>query len=646
MHSLIRRQIKSYLKDTASLPEEFQEFIKAVDKAYHENDADRLMLERAFDLSSQELIQVNEELRESEEKYRLIAENTADLIVATDMNLRFTYISPSIMRTHGYTVEEAMNMTLEQFMTPESMQILLTVFEEEMKLEATGTADPGRIRVLEVEEYKKDGSIICLELSVSSQRDKENKMIGILSVNRDITERKQAEKKLINSEEKFRMLAESSSFAIMMHQGDRWIYANRAAEEISGYTEKELCGMHFWDIVHPDYRDMVKQSGFNRQQGKVLPRAYEFKIIAKNGLEKWVILTGSPIQYEDKATALISVTDITERKITEAALMESEIKYRRIFESFEDLYYQTDEKGIIRVLSPSLYRLTGWSPDELIGKPVTDVYVSPNDQGGLLAEISPNGFLRDYEVFLKKKDGTQAYASLTASIFTDPDGRPCGIAGTLRDITERKQAEEERKQSFERLRKVLGATVQSISMTVEMKDPYTAGHQQRVSDLARAIATEMGLSADRREFIRTASSIHDIGKISIPSEILSKPTKLTDLEFSLIKTHSQSGYDILKDIDFPWPVADVVLQHHERMNGSGYPQGLKGDDILLEARIMAVADVVEAIGSHRPYRPSLGIDFALEEISRNKGILYDADVVDACLKLFQEKSYTLLVLKK
>jgi PAS domain S-box-containing protein len=391
---------------------------------------------------------------------------------------------------------------------------------------------------------------------------------------------------------------------------------------------------------------MIKERGHNRQQGKILPRDYEFKIIAKNGLEKWVILTGNPIKYEDKPTAVISVTDITERKIIEAALMESEIKYRRIFESFEDLYYQTDEKGIIRVLSPSLYRLTGWSPDELIGKPVTDVYVSPNDQGGLLAEISQSGFLRDYEVFLKKKDGTQTYASLTASILTDPDGRLRGIAGTLRDITERKQAEEERKQSFERLRKALGATVQSISLTVEMKDPYTAGHQQRVSDLTRAIATEMGLSADRRDFIRTASSIHDIGKISVPSEILSKPTKLTELEFSLIKTHSQSGHDILKDIDFPWPVADVVLQHHERMNGSGYPQGLKGDDILLEARIMAVADVVEAIASHRPYRPSLGIDFALEEISRNKGILYDADVVDACLKLFQEKSYTLLVLKK
>jgi len=155
----------------------------------------------------------------------------------------------------------------------------------------------------------------------------------------------------------------------------------------------------------------------------------------------------------------------------------------------------------------------------------------------------------------------------------------------------------------------------------------------------------MGLSADRQDFIHTASAIHDIGKISIPSAILSKPTQLSDLEFGLIKTHSQSGYNILKDIEFPWPVADVVLQHHERMNGSGYPQGLKGYDILLEARILAVSDVVEAITFHRPYRPAMGIDPALEEISQNKGILYDADVVDACLKLFQEKNYTMILNK-
>jgi diguanylate cyclase (GGDEF)-like protein/PAS domain S-box-containing protein len=309
----------------------------------------------------------------------------------------------------------------------------------------------GKTQTCELRMVNKIGTQFWAHMVAAAGNDKDG-ATTIRIVMSDITDRKQAEKKLRNSEEKFRMLAESSSFAIMMHQGDRWIYANRAAEEISGYTEKELCGMHFWDIVHPDYRDMVKQSGFNRQQGKVLPRAYEFKIIAKNGLEKWVILTGSPIQYEDKATALISVTDITERKITEAALMESEIKYRRIFESFEDLYYQTDEKGIIRVLSPSLYRLTGWSPDELIGKPVTDVYVSPKDRKKLLAEISRSGFLRDYEVFLKKKDGTQTYASLTASILTDSDGRPCGTSGTLRDITERKRLESQREVMLEALR--------------------------------------------------------------------------------------------------------------------------------------------------------------------------------------------------
>ena len=176
-------------------------------------------------------------------------------------------------------------------------------------------------------------------------------------------------------------------------------------------------------------------------------------------------------------------------------------------------------------------------------------------------------------------------------------------------------------------------------MLVETKDPYTAGHQERVSQLAKAIAKEMGLTEDRQDFVKTASIIHDLGKVSVPSELLSKPTKLSELEFNIIKVHSQAGYNILKDIDFPWPVADVVLQHHERMNGSGHPQGLKGESILLEARILSVADVVEAISSHRPYRPSLGIIFALDEISKNKGILYDANVVDACLKLFQKKNF-------
>jgi putative nucleotidyltransferase with HDIG domain len=174
---------------------------------------------------------------------------------------------------------------------------------------------------------------------------------------------------------------------------------------------------------------------------------------------------------------------------------------------------------------------------------------------------------------------------------------------------------------------------------VEMRDPYTSGHQIRSADIARAIATEMGLSKEQINGIRLAGSIHDIGKLSVPAEILAKPTKLTDLEFSLIKEHSQVGYEMLKNVESPWPLAQIVYQHHERMNGSGYPRNLKGDEILIDARIMAVADVVESMASHRPYRPALGIDAALEEIEKNKGILYDPAVADACLRLFREKNY-------
>jgi len=201
-----------------------------------------------------------------------------------------------------------------------------------------------------------------------------------------------------------------------------------------------------------------------------------------------------------------------------------------------------------------------------------------------------------------------------------------------RDITDRKK-------SMVKLRKALEATVRAIAVTVETRDPYTAGHQRGVADLSRAIAMELELTSDRVDGIQMAALIHDLGKISVPAEILSKPTKLTEPEFGLIKTHSQSGYDILKDIDFPWPIARMILEHHERMDGSGYPRNLRGDDILLESRILAVADVVESMASHRPYRPAMGLNAAIEEIEKNRGTIYDADVVDACLRLIREKRF-------
>jgi response regulator RpfG family c-di-GMP phosphodiesterase len=196
-------------------------------------------------------------------------------------------------------------------------------------------------------------------------------------------------------------------------------------------------------------------------------------------------------------------------------------------------------------------------------------------------------------------------------------------------------------ESLRKLRKAMQALIRAMAILVERRDPYTAGHQRKVARLARSLAEGLGLDRDRIDGVFLAGGIHDIGKISVPAEILSKPAGLTDLEFSLIRTHSEAGYDILKEIDFPWPIARIILQHHERLDGSGYPQGLSGEEILLEARIIAVADVVDAIASHRPYRPSLGLEQALEEISRNRGTLYDPPVVDTCLKLFRREGYRL-----
>jgi putative nucleotidyltransferase with HDIG domain len=234
----------------------------------------------------------------------------------------------------------------------------------------------------------------------------------------------------------------------------------------------------------------------------------------------------------------------------------------------------------------------------------------------------------EYEFCFRDKKGNIKNIFLKISIIP---GTKKSVS-SLMDITERKQAEE-------KLKKTMDATLETMSKIIEVKDPYTAGHQQRVSQLAVSISKELNFLQEQVEGIKIASLIHDIGKIGIPTEILNKSIALSDIEFSLIKAHSQIGYDILKSIDFSYPVAEIVLQHHEKIDGSGYPKGLKGDDISLEAKIICVADVVEAMSSHRPYRPALGSDKALEEISKNKGILYDTIVVNACVKLFKEKGF-------
>ncbi|MBN1140435.1 MAG: HD-GYP domain-containing protein [Deltaproteobacteria bacterium] len=217
-------------------------------------------------------------------------------------------------------------------------------------------------------------------------------------------------------------------------------------------------------------------------------------------------------------------------------------------------------------------------------------------------------------------------------------GKPA-ILSIARDITERKEAQDRLQRTLENLRKAISTTVQVMVSAVEIRDPYTAGHQARVADLARTIAMEMELPHETIEGIWMAGSIHDIGKLSVPAEILAKPGRLTTFELSMIQEHPRKGYEILKNVESPWPLAEVVYQHHERINGSGYPRSLNGARILIESRILAVADVVEAMASHRPYRSALESNAALNEIGKNRNILYDPEVVDACLRVFREKEY-------
>jgi PAS domain S-box-containing protein len=583
--------------------------------------------------------QAEDALRKSEENFRRSLDDSPLGVRIATAEGETIYANQAVLEIYGYdSIEELKRTPLKERYTPESY----TEFRIRKEKRERGEFGPSEYKINIV---RKNGEFRYVQVFRKEVIWNGERQLQIIY--QDITERKRAEKKLTDSEEKFRMLAESSSFAIMMHQGDNWIYANRAAQEISGYTEEELCSMHFWDIVHPDYREMVKQTGYSRQQGKVLPRAYEFKIIAKDGVEKWVSLTGNSIQYEDKPTALISVTDITERKQSERKLINSEEKYRHLVENSQEGIFQSTADGHYVTVNQAFANILGYDSPEDIMSTVADIghqiYVHTDDRTKILQIIEKEGSVKGYEAQFYKKDGSKTWVSINMHAVRDEKGHLLYYQGIDQDIKEKKDMEIERQENIERLRKSLGATINAMAVTVETRDPYTAGHQRRVADLACAIAGEMNMKSEQIEGIRMASMIHDIGKISIPSEILSKPTKLTDLEFSLIKTHSQSGYDILKDIEFPWPVADVVLQHHERMDGSGYPQRLKGENILLDARILAIADVVEAITFHRPYRPALGIDFALEEISRNRIILYDADAVDACLILFKEKGYNMVL---
>jgi PAS domain S-box-containing protein len=564
-------------------------------------------------------------LRESEERYRTLVEN---------IDLGITMISSD------YRVIMTNAATARLLRKPMSEIVGRECYREFEKRDGVCAHCPGakamatgEKAVVETTGIRDDGSRLSVRIQAFPHRGPEGQITGFIEVVEDITERKQTEAALRQSEERFRLVFEKAPIGIMHYDQTSTITdCNAKFAEIIGAPKEKFIGFNMIRQLQDDQMQKAVAAALDGQvgyyegdylsvtAGKLTPvRAIYQPILSPEG-----VISGGITIFED---------------ITERRQAESELKLKeKLLDSASDSIFLYDLEGNFLYVNEAAYITRWYGKEELLslgawalGTPEATAY-----RDDILKELWANGELI-FESQHRRKDGSVMPVEIYARILVVEDREL--ILSVARDITERKQAETQVRQGLDRFHQALKGTVAALANTVEIKDPYTAGHQRRVAQLSCAMARDLGWLPDRVEGLQVLCFLHDLGKIAVPAEILNKPGKISPTEFSLIKVHPQVGYDILKDISFPWPVALGVLQHHERLDGSGYPSGLTKGEITPEAKILAVADVVEAMATHRPYRPARGIDQALEEIIRNRGKLYDPDAVDVCVRLFTEKDF-------
>jgi len=503
----------------------------------------------------------------------------------------------------------------------------------------------------------------------------------------EVTRKAQA---LATSEAKYRSVVENANEGIFIAQNGLLQYANPKTSLMTGYSDEELLTMPFVELIHPEDREMVVDRHRRRLAGEVLPDSYAFRFIAADGAARWVEIRPVMIEWEGHPATLNFASDIDERVKRENEEKERRERIRHRDEALVKLatqraLFEADPQHAFSLITEQgaeiidVDRASVWLFDAMRASiscvDLYDRFTGEHRQGpsykreqigAYLAELDHTRLIatsdkasdqRFSEFGYPHEHDAQMGAVLDAAIrlrgemvgdvcfemiegvreWTQEDQDFAGSVATLISVT---LESAQRRRAEEALQAALDGTIEAIGRTTETRDPYTAGHQRRVTDLAIEIAKALRLEPERLQGLRAAGLVHDIGKMAIPAEILSKPSALSVNEMSLIKSHPQVAYDILKSTAFPWPVADIVLQHHERIDGSGYPNGLKGDEILLEARILAVADTVEAMASHRPYRAAVGIEAALAEIENQREKQYDPDIVDACIGLFRDKGFS------
>ena len=585
-----------------------------------------------------DLKEANKGPREKEEKrYKLqqfqrnVIDNANIWINMLDNKVNVTVWNKVAEKISGYSAQEVIGHNkIWEWLYP----------DEEYRKEITRKA----VAIIEKEEAEedsettircKDGKVKIISWNSRNLTDSQGEIIGSISIGRDITEYKQAEQAMLENEKRYRELFTHMSSGVIIYEakgnGRDFIIENinPAVEKIEKIKKEDILGKSVLKVF-PAVKDSGLFKVFQEVWKTGKSQQHPLSLYQDQRITGW----RENYIYRLPSGEIVAVyDDITDRRLAEKELKESEEKYRTVFENTGTAMIIVEEDMTISVTNRQFEQLSGYSKEEIENKMKWTELVIPEDlermkEYHLLRRKEKESAPTSYEFSLRDKLGKIKNIWLKVGMIP---GTKKSVA-SLTDITDRKTYEGKLKKSIEDV-------IYTIGKITETRDPYTSGHQLKVSKLSTAIAQKMKLPQEKIEGIRIASLIHDIGKISIPSEILSKPSKLSEIEYRLIKNHSQIGYDILKSIEFSWPIAQIVLQHQERLNGSGYPQGLKGDNILLEAKIIAVADVIEAMSSHRPYRPALGINKALEEISINRGILYVPEVVDVCIRLFKEKDF-------
>ena len=569
-----------------------------------------------------------EELRVSENTHRLLFDNSPEYTYAISPEGIILNVNNAALEALGYEKTDLVGKPLMTIYAPESLPIAKGLLE---KWQKTGILSNEEIVIL-----GKNGTRRTVLLSAGAVRDENGEILHSISVQRDVTVRKLVEEALRTSEALLKATGNMAKVGgweldLSTNQVTWTEEVGRIHEVEPGYQPKLEEALNFYaPESRPDVEAALKKAA---ETGE--PYDLESLFIPRGSKDKiWVRSLGKAVYSGGKVVKLTGTFQNID-------------KYKRAEEAF--LTERQRLHNVLEVMPMMVCLLTVDYHVAFANRAFREKFGESHGKHCYeycFGKKEPCDFCESYTVLRTGKphrwevtapDGA-TYIEAYDFPFTDVDGSPMILEVDV-DITERKLSEEKLAKSYESVKKTLNDAINTMVKIVELRDPYTAGHQQKVADLATAIAGEMKLEDTRIDQLRTAALIHDIGKMYIPSDILSKPGKLADMEFSLIKTHAQGGYDIVKSMDFPGVVAKTVLQHHERLDGSGYPNQLKSEDTLLEAKILSVADVVEAMASHRPYRPALGIDKALEEISKNRGRLYDPGVVDTCLALFTEKNY-------